>query len=137
MGDEDTCLGEKRAKGTPLTNLGTHPLLQTPMPAFKTITTNRLATVFRGVPSIGADEDLTAYAVRLAYDLGLKAPADAGVTGHHSWDSFLESNKDFQVQQSLNVSLPRDHEDALLSAPELSKPSLNPASPCLQLDFIH
>ena len=80
------------------------------MPAFKTITANRLATVFRWIPPIDTDENLTAYAVRLAYDLGIKAPIDAGVTGHHSWDfmelsdvcdsiaSFLESNKDFQVQ---------------------------------------
>jgi len=99
------------------------------MPAFKSLTANRLATVFRWIPSIGTDEDLTAYAVRLAHDLGIKAPVDAGVTGHLSWDSmelndicdsmasFLERNKDFQVHQSLNVSLPRDHENALTSAP--------------------
>jgi len=57
------------------------------MPAFKSLTANRLATVFRWIPSIGTDEDLTTYAVKLAYDLGINAPVDAGVTGHHSWDS--------------------------------------------------
>lgn len=99
------------------------------MPAYKSLTANRLATVFRWIPSIGTDEDLTAYAVRLAYDLGIKTPVDAGVIGHHSWSSmeinnicesmasFLERNKDFQILQPLNVSLPRDHEKALSSAP--------------------
>ena len=74
-----------------------------------------------------------AVVVSLVYDLGIKAPLDAGVTGHHSWDSrdlsdtcnstasVLKGDKDFQLPQSLDINLPRGYEVALQSAPETIK----------------